>query len=75
MTVVDDDGHPLKVTIGDIDPDNKEVKFTPEHPGKHRVSVTWSGQPVPDGEIDLEVGFWGLDLNQFCILLSHVNYN
>ena len=55
VSVVDEDGHPLKVTIGDIDSDNKEVKFTPEMAGKHHVTVTWSGVPVPDGEMDLEV--------------------
>ena len=60
---MDEDGHPLKVTIGDIDPDNKEVRFTPEHPGKHKVSVTWSGQPVPDGEIELEVRDFSRCLN------------
>ncbi|KAL5250135.1 hypothetical protein ACHWQZ_G016012 [Mnemiopsis leidyi] len=72
VTVVGDDGHPLKVTIGDIDPDNKEVKFTPEHPGKHRVSVTWSGQPVPDGDIDLEVK---KPLDLLACIVSDVNTN
>eukprot|EP00116_Pleurobrachia_bachei_P003342 sb/3463604/ len=55
VDVVDGNGDPLKVTIGDTDPDNKRVSFTPKTPGNHRVNVTWSGKPVPDGDIDVPV--------------------
>ena len=55
VSVADEDGNPLKVTIGDIDSDNKEVKFSPENPGSHHVTVTWSDMPVPGGEVDVEV--------------------
>ena len=56
VKVLDKDGVPLKVTVEDLDGENKQVTFTPQEPGDLHVSVKWSDKTVPNGEFDVEVG-------------------